>query len=180
MMERSSKLTLRATVQSMSDASKKLLVAGDAVLVERGRPRWLVICCPCGCGDQIPVNLDARSGKAWRIYRNARYGLSIHPSVWRDTDCESHFIVWRNEIFLFGKGRYSSGVRLKQDELESLGQRALSKMDKALPSHYVEIADNLNEVPWDVLEALRYLSKRGFVLELQDQKKGYFERISHP
>src|SRR6267378_4236509 len=74
---------------------------GDAVLIERGTPRWLLLACPCGCGAELPINLDRRAGKAWRVYKHGTTTLSVYPSVWRDTDCGSHFIIWRGNILLF-------------------------------------------------------------------------------
>src|SRR5258708_2177168 len=93
--------TLKATLSSREGISAYLKKPGDGVIVERGRPRWLILACPCGCGSQIPVNLDSRAGPAWRLYRR-RSGVTVYPSVWRDSDCESHFIIAHNRIYLFG------------------------------------------------------------------------------
>ena len=71
-------------VSSRGDAAGYLKVPGDAALVERGRPRLLLLACPCGCGEQLPVNLDGRAGPAWRYYKNERTGLTLYPSVWRE------------------------------------------------------------------------------------------------
>jgi len=30
---------------------------------------------PCGCGDDLLINMGKRAGKAWRYYRN-QYGMS--------------------------------------------------------------------------------------------------------
>src|SRR5205814_291355 len=95
-------LSLKAVVGSRADVAKQLQLPGDAVLIQRGQPRWLLLKCPCGCGDEIPVNLDKRAGKAWRLYGDAHAPVTLFPSVWRDTGCESHFIIWRGEILLFG------------------------------------------------------------------------------
>ena len=92
------KLSLKAVVESRASATGKLALPGEAVIVERGVPRWLLLKCPCGCGEEIPINVDPRSGKAWRLYQDNRLGITLYPSVWRDTGCESHFIVWRGQI----------------------------------------------------------------------------------
>src|SRR5712692_1655241 len=97
-------LRIRGTVSSRSDASEMLTQPGDAVLVERGRPRLLVLMCPDGCGEELVVNVDRQAGKAWRLYR-PRDSLTLFPSIWRDTGCQSHFIVSRGRIFLFGVDR---------------------------------------------------------------------------
>ena len=94
-------LRVKARVASRAEANVHLERAGDATIVERGGLRWLVMSCPCGCGAALPVNLDPRAGPAWRLYDSPR-GLSVYPSVWRDTDCKSHFIIWRGRILLLG------------------------------------------------------------------------------
>src|SRR5258708_7376675 len=65
-------LALKSTVESRASAADLLKSPGDAVLIQRGQPRWLILKCPCGCGDEIPVNLDRRAGKAWRFYGDAK------------------------------------------------------------------------------------------------------------
>src|SRR4051812_40038452 len=90
-------IRFRAEVEHRHDGDTLLQTPGDAVLVQRGRPRSLLIACPDGCGETLVVNLDPRAGKAWRIYRKGAV-ISLSPSVWRDGGCESHFIVWRSHI----------------------------------------------------------------------------------
>src|SRR5438105_3352414 len=94
-------IRLRAEVQHRHEGDALLKSPGDAVLVNRGRPRSLLIACPDGCGETLVVNLDQRSGPAWRFYRHAS-GVSLSPSVWREGGCESHFIVWRGRIIWCG------------------------------------------------------------------------------
>ena len=101
-MTKNKTLFIRARVTSRANASAYLKQPGDAVIVDRQGPRWLVLSCPCGCGAEVPVNLDRRAGPAWRIYESPK-GTSIYPSVWRDTDCKSHFIIWRDDILMFGQ-----------------------------------------------------------------------------
>jgi len=103
-MTRDKTLRLLKVVSTRGEAAGYLKSPGDAVLIERGRPRLLLLACPCGCGEEYPINLDDRAGKAWRIYRNRGKGLTLFPSVWRDTGCGSHFIIWRDRILLFGQG----------------------------------------------------------------------------
>ena len=54
------RLRFCGTVSTRGAASTHLKSAGDAVLIERGRPRLLVLSCPCGCGEEFPINLDPR------------------------------------------------------------------------------------------------------------------------
>src|SRR6266702_3855520 len=124
-MMRNRKLSLKRVVESRADASGQLHSPGDAVLIKRGSPRWLLLKCPCGCGEQIPVNLDARAGKAWRLYRN-KTGLTLFPSVWRDTGCEAHFIIWRDQIVTFGGGQASNNSPALTLDVSDLAKRTLA------------------------------------------------------
>lgn len=150
-------IRLRAKVEHRHDADAFLKTAGDAVLVQRGRPRSLVIACPDGCGEVLAVNLDQRSGKAWRIYGKGD-ALSLSPSVWRDGGCESHFIVWRGHILWCNRFEYENQEPLYDDALETEVLEALSTVRFQSPQ---EIADQLNEIPWDVMGAARNLVIRG-------------------
>src|SRR6266480_1236250 len=94
------RLKLKRKVSSRNDVVGLLRSPGDAALIERGRPRVLVIKCPSGCGEEVAINLDRQAGKAWRFYQR-RGAITLFPSVWRDTGCECHFIVARNKIYVF-------------------------------------------------------------------------------
>ena len=61
--------SIKARVPSRAGASAYLKQPGDAVIVDRNGPRWLIMACPCGCGAELPVNFDRRAGPAWRLYR---------------------------------------------------------------------------------------------------------------
>jgi len=68
-------------------------------IVRRGILRWIVFQCPCGCGELITLNLDKRTGPHWRIWRR-KNSLSINPSVWRTSGCQSHFVLKQNHVFM--------------------------------------------------------------------------------
>jgi hypothetical protein len=119
--------------------------------------------CPCGCGEQLPINLDPEAGPAWVAHQ---YGgkLSVYPSVWRDVGCESHFIVWRDEILLFE--RYADWRSSLPDDID------LNRIKNALSydtyTHFADVAMKLDAIPWDVLIACRELVKRGEAEEGDD------------
>jgi hypothetical protein len=92
------RLSIKGKVVSRADAEKYLKRPGDAVIVDRQGPRWLILLCPCGCGTELPINLDRRAGPAWRIYNSPKKGVSVYPSIWRESDCESHFTIRNNKI----------------------------------------------------------------------------------
>lgn len=41
---------------------------------------------------------------------------------------------------------------------------------------FVDIADSLGEIPWDVLDACRYLVRVGFLIEGLGKQRGMFSR----
>jgi hypothetical protein len=151
------RIRLCAEVEHRHDADAFLKTAGDAVLVQRGRPRSLVIACPDGCGEVLAVNLDPRSGKAWRIYRKGN-AVSLSPSVWRDGGCESHFIVWRGHIIWCNRFEYDNEQPVYDGALETEVLETLSTVQFRSPQ---DIAEQLNEIPWDVMGAARNLVTRG-------------------
>ena len=168
-------LTIKAKVNSRATASVHLKRPGDAVIVDRQGPRWLVLCCPCGCGAEVPVNLDRRAGPAWRIYESPK-GTSVYPSVWRDTDCESHFIIWRDNIFLMGSrdgDSWSDDVEDGEDRLLDRVLEVLSDREQSAQ----EISDQIPESePWDVFHCCRRLCRMGMAVEGHWHARGHFRR----
>ncbi|MEI9951648.1 MAG: DUF6527 family protein [Pseudomonadota bacterium] len=159
-------------METRSGASSLLRSPGDVALVERGSPRWIVFSCPCGCGEQLPINLDHRAGPAWRLYRGSR-GVSVYPSVWRDTGCESHFIVWDDKYLVFERDRYPE----EPPDREEISHETVLA---SLPAHglaaFVDLADVLDAVPWDVLAACRALVRRHLAREGTGAERGCFGR----
>lgn len=146
------RIRFKGEVESRHDADDLLEAPGDTVLVNRGRPRSLVMACPDGCGSTLTVNLDPRVAKAWRLYQGAR-GRSLYPSVWRDSGCEAHFILWKDHVLWCG------GLASRDDEpeydaaIESRVEGALS----SVPQTSDQIADAIDEIPWEVSRALERL-----------------------
>jgi hypothetical protein len=172
------RLKLKKVVQSRREASEYLQSPGDAVLVERGVPRWLLLSCPCGCGAELPINLDSRAGKAWRLYRQPKAGISVFPSVWRDTDCGSHFVIWRDSILLFGRADEDFSSPARAEEIAALGETAQQHLPPFGFVHFVDVADSLGDVPWDVLDGLRYLVRKGIAREGTGKDRGNFCRVT--
>jgi hypothetical protein len=168
--------TIRARVSSRADASAHLKRPGDAVIVDRQGPRWLVMSCPCGCGAEVPVNLDRRAGPAWRIYESSK-GTTIYPSVWRDTDCKSHFIIWRDNILLFKapyRGSWIDEDQAGEDDLLQRVSDALSNREQSAE----EISDQIvDSEPWNVLRCCRRLCLLGKAVEGRQQARGRFRRL---
>jgi hypothetical protein len=167
-------LNLKSIVESRSEVGSLLCKPGDAVIILRGQPRWMILKCPCGCGEEIPINLDRRAGKAWRYYDRDGRGLTLFPSVWRDTGCQSHFVVRWGRILLldsYGEGDASSHL-----DLLDLVQRLRSAWPSRGMVSYIDIADQMGEIPWDVLDACRRLAREGVLVEGSAKQRTMFRR----
>jgi hypothetical protein len=169
-MSRVEKIQFLGTFARRDEAAALLKNPGDTALVHRGVPRMLVMNCPCRCGDTLIVNLDSRAGPAWRLYRRGN-GVSIFPSYWRDTRCESHFVLWKSHVHwcdwdderLWTSPSGIEGVVLRE-----------------MPEHFINyeaLADKLQEVPWDVLQACHALVRKGYAVMNLPRRKGEFRRI---
>lgn len=66
-----------------------------------GRKKWMLLRCPCGCGDVITLSLQTVHRPHWSIHeKNGRPYL--FPSVWRDVGCYSHFWIKDGRVFWVG------------------------------------------------------------------------------
>jgi hypothetical protein len=169
-MPRADKIRLTGVYTSRGEAAESLQIPGDTALVRRGVARILLMNCPCTCGDLLVINLDPRAGPAWRIYRRGA-AVSLYPSYWRDTKCQSHFILWRNQIHWCDwddEWIWTSSNSIEKRVLELLTDQFVN---------YENIADKLQEVPWDVLQACRSLVRKGSAVRNTARRSGEF-RVS--
>lgn len=112
--------------------------------------------CPDGCGSVLTVNLDPRVGKAWRYY--AKDLRSLFPSVWRDSGCGAHFVLWKDKI-LWCDGKDDS----EPPRYEPIHQEAVLAVLSNTPRSANEIADELDEIPWEVDRTLKCLVRARLV-----------------
>lgn len=165
------RIRVRGRVQRRYEADPVLEKAGDVVLVDRGVLRSFVIRCPDDCGETLTINLDPRTDKAWRYYKK-RNQVSIFPSVWRDTGCESHFIIW-NHCIVWCDDKWGDRDVVVEEEAQ-LRERALAVCTREW-QHFTKIAEVLDEVPWDVNRACEYLAHhRGLLEEGEEKRRGSF------
>lgn len=170
MNKRVNRLAFKAQVEQRHEANPLLNMPGDAALVHRGVLRSLVMACPDGCGELLTINLDARAGKAWRVY-GSQEELSLFPSVWRETGCKSHFILWRSKIYWCD---WDDELDTPKEDVVELVRGCLS--DELVP--YLDIADALRLVPWAVLSACHGLARKGVAQEGKNKQRGQFRRAS--
>ncbi len=170
---RATTIAFRGKVENRDAVAPLLSESGDVAIVERGKPRLLVMRCPCGCGDDLLINLDKRAGPAWRYYLN-RHGLTLFPSYWRDSACGSHFIVWDSYIY------WCMGWETDESDTWSVSSSVEETVLAALPDDrfikYDDLAYQLDLIPWEVLQACRQLVKQGVVIANTRPRSGEFRK----
>jgi len=169
------RVSFRGRVERRDLGMPFLQSPGDAIVVERGKPRLLILRCPCGCGDDLLVNLDRRAGKAWYLYRK-RKGMSLYPSYWRDDGCGSHFIIWNDQIY------WCYGCEAGERDDWQVSSDLEDKVYAALPDdwhiNYEQVAEQLDLIPWEALQACRQLAKRGKAVADKWPRRGMYRRIN--
>jgi hypothetical protein len=155
-MDRARRIRDRGIAAGHAQAVALLEKPGDLCLDFRGAERAIVMLCPDGCGDVLTINLDRRSGKAWRR-DTRREKLTVYPSVWRDTGCGAHFIIWRDEILWCD---WREGPEPGDNDLvKRVRQLLLQGGGRFL--HYETVAEGLGENPWDAHWACAQLVRQG-------------------
>lgn len=81
----------------------------------RSRPRWrraatlyivgdpgyawcAVFTCPCGCGEEVVLNLLSDVRPRWEVTAKGNLVASVKPSVRRIRGCRSHFWIRRGRV----------------------------------------------------------------------------------
>ncbi|QPB24581.1 DUF6527 family protein [Rhizobium sp. 007] len=166
------KIRLQGEVEYRDESLELLKLPGDAAIVVRGQPRSFMLKCPDGCGETLAVNLDGRTDKAWIL--DMRGGEpTLFPSVWRDSGCKSHFVVWRGHVLWCD--------RWEDGNVEPAYDPALEdKIWKSLPDDRlksaVEVAYELDEIPWDVSRVCRQLARCGKAEAGTGNRRDWFRR----
>jgi hypothetical protein len=77
---------------------------GVLYLVGEGEYLWFAaFVCPCDCKELVQLSLLADSRPRWRVEEHTDGTASLHPSIWRQKGCRSHFflnhgfIVWAQD-----------------------------------------------------------------------------------
>jgi hypothetical protein len=165
---------LKGIVPSHHEAIALVSEPGDVAIVKRGSLRSVVMRCPDGCGEAITLNLDPRTDKAWRIYES-RKGLTLYPSVWRDTGCQSHFVLWNDVISWVDF--FEIQEEEESQEKRRLKERVLGVLKPDAFTDFVQIADALEEIPWAILDACRRLVEEKRALAGRGPMKSSFKKV---
>lgn len=173
MAYRATATSFKGTINRRSESDSLIELPGDYAIVERDRPRLIVMRCPCGCGDDLLINLDVRSGPAWRFYKKAT-GNSLYPSYWRSSECKSHFIMWSDKIYWCTSGDEDAteGYWKIGEDIEQTILKVLVDRDY---THYIDLADECGLIPWECLQACRQLQYRGLCAGGSSKFRGYFK-----
>lgn len=80
---------------SASEHTPDTIEPNTLYLVGKERQEWLALMtCPCGCGDQIMLNLLKDAKPCWNIvFAQYRIPTGISPSINRLQGCKSHFFI---------------------------------------------------------------------------------------
>lgn len=63
------------------------------VVRANGRNRWAMLRCPCGCDGVVTLSLQDVHRPHWKLTETASGKLTLHPSIWRQEGCRSHFWI---------------------------------------------------------------------------------------
>jgi len=168
------RVSFKGKVEFRREVDELTTIPGDSVIVGRGRPRSFVIACPDGCGEHLTINLDDRSGPASRWYETNR-GITLFPSVWRDSGCKSHFIVWHGAILWCDW--YDKGNKEPENLTPGLADRVFEILDDRFVP-FAELALRLNEIPWEVARACRILKAQSRAEEDAMPRTGHYRRAT--
>jgi hypothetical protein len=95
-LRRRKRLKKAVWVDSRQDLPAR--VGAKIYVVGSEKPKWVVLECPCGCGERIDVNLMAARLPAWKL--SSKDGMvTLWPSLWMPREkCGSHFWIKNNRI----------------------------------------------------------------------------------
>lgn len=68
------------------------------IVEDDGYQEQAAMLCPCGCGRVLHMNLLPDERPCWQVTRHKNGTASLHPSVWRKKDCESHFWFKKGKV----------------------------------------------------------------------------------
>ncbi|MGE5562807.1 MAG: DUF6527 family protein [Bacillota bacterium] len=72
---------------------------GVLYLIGEGNEYWAAqMRCPCGCGDVIDLNLMESIRPRWTVSEEWDGSITLHPSIWRNRGCRSHFFVRSGQV----------------------------------------------------------------------------------
>lgn len=68
-------------------------------IVSKQKSRWILFRCPCGCSDVITLSAQASHTPRWALLITKEKLPTLHPSIWKDKGCLSHFWIKGGRVF---------------------------------------------------------------------------------
>lgn len=82
------------------DSLPSALPQRDLALARDDGEDWSVgMNCPCGCGQRLELMLLPTVKPRWSIKMDDAHRPTLHPSVWLQTGCRSHFWLRGGKVF---------------------------------------------------------------------------------
>lgn len=63
------------------------------VVAHKEKLYWTIFRCPCGCQDVVSLAMQPPHQPRWSLDIDGEKRPTLHPSIWRNTGCMSHFWV---------------------------------------------------------------------------------------
>lgn len=80
------------------DEFPELYLKNVMYLVDEDDPWYAAMLCPCGCGAVIRLCLQEDVSPSWSLKYDNNGLMSLSPSIWRTTGCQSHFFLKKGKI----------------------------------------------------------------------------------
>ena len=89
----------RKLIINEGDTPPKRIKSRNLYLAQEDGEEWAIaLKCPCGCGDRLELQLTPESRPHWKLLNNNEKHPTIHPSIWRQRGCKSHFWIKKGRI----------------------------------------------------------------------------------
>lgn len=84
----------RSLIIVEDDTPPEILTSRNIYLAREDGENWAVAMrCPCGCGDRLELMLIEEAKPRWSLKSQLEEAPTLHPSVWRNSACQSHYWV---------------------------------------------------------------------------------------
>lgn len=68
------------------------------VVGENNHTWFAAMLCPCGCQETIQLSLLTTGRPRWTWQKHWNRTVTLHPSVWRQKGCRSHFFIRKGQV----------------------------------------------------------------------------------
>jgi hypothetical protein len=80
------------------------LAPGRLYVLGKDASLWAIAMqCPCGCGENLRLNLIPGARSYWQVTRHLDGTVSLYPEIRRQDGCRSHFFVRRSRVYWWDK-----------------------------------------------------------------------------